>query len=41
MNKAPGRADQQLTISEQELRTGVLRGAAAWLAEGMKIQESQ
>jgi len=38
---APGRANYQLELSQREPTHGIVRGTAAWLAKGLRIQESQ
>jgi hypothetical protein len=41
MNPAPTKAEIQLNMMEEELRTGMSRGVVRWLADGLKIEESQ
>jgi hypothetical protein len=38
---APGRAAYQLELAEVESTAGAVRGTVAWLASGLRIQESQ
>jgi hypothetical protein len=38
---APTKAEIQLNMMEEELRAGTSRGLVAWLADGLKIEESQ
>jgi hypothetical protein len=38
---APTRAHKQLELAHEETTTGQFQGLAAWLVEGLKIQEAQ
>lgn len=38
---APGRANYQLELTDDEPTSGIVRGTVSWLATGLRIQEQQ
>ncbi|KAH9928247.1 hypothetical protein B0H21DRAFT_712169 [Amylocystis lapponica] len=40
-DRAPSRADIQLSLTDKETQHGLQRGTIAWLSQGIKVQEAQ